>query len=80
MGILAHGLSYKIFFNDTKFIQVDSEENSGWIDCKVIDWVFYVDINILEVTGFTSQLRLNNETGQSRWQEREQKYKRLLGG
>ncbi|OPH48129.1 hypothetical protein BC351_38810 [Paenibacillus ferrarius] len=61
LGILANGLSYKIYFSDSKFIQVDSEEKPGWIEYpenyKVNDWVFDVEINVLEVTGFTSLMR-----------------------
>lgn len=61
MGVLTIGLSYKFFLKDGKSIQVDAEENIGQIeypnDIKVNDWLFNVELNVLEVTGLSSQER-----------------------
>jgi hypothetical protein len=59
LGILTFGLSYKFFFTDGKFIRVDAEEKVGHIeypndDIKVNDWVFEVELHVLEVTGLSS--------------------------
>jgi hypothetical protein len=92
LGILAIGLSYKIFLKDGKHIQVDAEEDIGRIeypnDCIVNEWLFTVDLRILEVTGFTSQDRLKHtiqierqtlqKQGPKRLKEIAEKYKRLL--
>lgn len=92
LGILAMGLSYKIYFKDGKYIQVDAEEDIGKIeypkDLKVKAWLFTVKLKVLDVTGFSSQDRLTQriqierttlkKEGTKRLKEREEKYKRLL--
>lgn len=61
LGIYTIGLSYKFFFKDGKYIAVDAEQDISQIeypiDYKINDWKFNVEINIREVTGFSSQQR-----------------------
>ncbi|MCM3574212.1 MULTISPECIES: hypothetical protein [Mesobacillus] len=85
LGVLTIGLSYKFFLKDGKFIQVDAEENIGQIDypnnIKVNDWLFNVELNVLEVTGLSSQERTKRTMSQERVKlekERKERYKRLL--
>lgn len=85
LGVLTIGLSYKFFLKDGKFIQVDAEENIGQIDypnnIKVNDWLFNVELNVLEVTGLSSQERTKRTMSQERLKlekERKERYKRLL--
>lgn len=87
LGILSIGLSYKFFFEDGTFIQVDSEQEPGYIEHRttsklnVSNWFFKVELNVLEETGFSSQKRLDSlqktETNKLK-KEREERYKRLL--
>ncbi|MDQ0247507.1 hypothetical protein J2S09_005156 [Bacillus fengqiuensis] len=85
IGILTIGLTYKVFLENGQVIQVDAEENIGCVeypeDVKVYDWVFEVEVNVLEVTGYSSQERLNSmdKIEQKRLNtERAERYKRLL--
>ena len=87
LGILAYGLSYKFFLEDGSFIQVDSEQEPGLIEhstsssLNVSNWVFKIELNVLEETGFSSKMRLdllyNVERNRLKI-EREEKYRRLL--
>ncbi|WP_409271614.1 hypothetical protein V1499_18875 [Neobacillus sp. SCS-31] len=85
MGVLTIGLTYKFFFKDGTFIQVDAEENIGEIeypnDIKVTDWIFNVELNVLEVTGLSSLERANRTKKHERLRlekERRERYKCLL--
>jgi len=85
LGVLTIGLSYKFFLKDGKSIQVDAEENIGQIeypnDIKVNDWLFNVKLNVLEVTGLSSQERTKRTMKPERLKlekERKERYKRLL--
>lgn len=84
-GILTMGLSYKIYLKDSKYIQVDAEERTGIIEypegLQVNEWIFTVELKVLEVTGFTSEDRLQMEKDHSKkLEQRKEKYMRLLGG
>jgi hypothetical protein len=83
-GILTIGLDYKVFLNNGRVIEVNAEESPGDVyneNIIINDWLFKVDIKILEVTGLSSQQRLaitdNHE--RKRIFERQAKYKHLLG-
>ncbi len=85
-GILTIGLSYQFILNDGKYIQVDAEEQIGKIEYpdsyKVIDWVFNVELDVLEMTGYSSQERLacfkKNERIMLE-KGRKERYRSLLG-
>jgi hypothetical protein len=86
-GLLAIGLSYKFYFSDGDFIQVDSEQEPGNIEFSSSlilapsTWSFIVELEVLEETGFSSQSRLESTQKPERNKiriEREEKYKRLL--
>lgn len=61
-GILAEGLSYRIFIDKVDFIQVDADENIGVAeypaDCKISDWNFQVELDIHKATGLSSLERM----------------------
>lgn len=85
LEIYTIGLSYKFFLKDGKYIAVDAEQDIGQIeypiDYKINDWNFNVEINILEVTGFSSQQRHESLLKNERLRvakERIERYKRLL--
>jgi hypothetical protein len=85
LGIYTIGLSYKLFLKDGKYIAIDAEQDIGQIeypiDYKINDWNFNVEINILEVTGFSSQQRHESLLKSERLRiakERIERYKRVL--
>ncbi|RHW39116.1 hypothetical protein D1B31_14265 [Neobacillus notoginsengisoli] len=84
-GLLTIGLSYKFFLKDGTFIQVDAEENIGQIDypngIEVKDWLFHIELNVLEATGLSSLERSKRTTKLERLKlekERKERYKHLL--
>jgi len=85
-GIVAEGLNYRIYIDMTNFIQIDAEESPGKVeyptDCSISDWNFEIEFNIHEVTGFSSEERMNGLTDEDiliTRRKRSEKYKSLLG-
>jgi len=85
-GIITIGLDYKIHLESGYILLVNAEENPGEItnveNYSVDDWTFEVEMRPIEFTGLSSKQRIANTTKDEQRKiinEREIKYKRLLG-
>ena len=86
LGILTNGLSYRVFLEGGKVIHIDAEENTGQVEhpaaCEINEWIFEVELKILEFTGYSSEERITLMTDkelQVCQTAREARYNSLLG-